>query len=73
LKTLADVNADGCANAYALPRCGDGFVQTGEVCDDGNSDDSDGCLKNCVKARCGDGVVRAGLETCDDGNRSDGY
>jgi cysteine-rich repeat protein len=25
-----------------------------------------------VKARCGDGLVRAGLETCDDGNTSDG-
>ena len=41
--------------------CGDGLVQEGELCDDGNEVDTDGCLSGCVPARCGDGVVRTDL------------
>ena len=48
--------------------CGDGVVQAGEACDDGNADDTDACLGTCVAAACGDGVVQAGVEACDDGN-----
>ncbi|MFM2153837.1 MAG: hypothetical protein RL199_2272, partial [Pseudomonadota bacterium] len=33
---------------------------------------TDGCLPSCAVARCGDGIVRAGVEECDDGNRTDG-
>ncbi|MCY1070410.1 hypothetical protein OV090_37060 [Nannocystis sp. RBIL2] len=29
------------------PGCGDGVVQPGEACDDGNADDDDGCLPTC--------------------------
>jgi cysteine-rich repeat protein len=50
--------------------CGDGVVQTGEACDDGNGVDTDGCRNNCQTARCGDGVVQTG-ESCDDGNSVD--
>ena len=28
---------DGCSNACQLPACGDGVVQAGEACDDGNA------------------------------------
>lgn len=31
----------------ALPRCGDGVVDTGEVCDDGNTTGGDGCNAAC--------------------------
>lgn len=31
----------------ATPVCGDGVVQTGEECDDGNADDGDSCLSTC--------------------------
>jgi cysteine-rich repeat protein len=48
--------------------CGDGIVDIGEACDDGNKDDTDGCLSTCALARCGDGKVQAGVEQCDDGN-----
>ncbi|MBK7827404.1 MAG: hypothetical protein IPJ59_19755 [Nannocystis sp.] len=51
--------------------CGDGVVQAGEVCDDGNQDDSDACLVTCSPAKCGDGEVQAGVEACDDGNADD--
>ncbi len=54
--------------------CGNGRIEDGEACDDGNSDDSDRCLSACRWARCGDGRVWRPVEECDDGNRknSDG-
>ncbi|HEY4393523.1 MAG TPA: DUF4215 domain-containing protein, partial [Polyangia bacterium] len=50
-------------------RCGDGFVQGTEQCDDGNAVNTDGCTNTCTVARCGDGIVE-GTEQCDDGNTS---
>jgi MYXO-CTERM domain-containing protein len=49
--------------------CGDGWVGTGEVCDDGNTVDCDGCRGDCsaVETGCGDGF-QCGAEVCDDGN-----
>lgn len=50
--------------------CGDGVVETGEVCDAGsaNSDtQADACRIDCTEPRCGDHVVDSG-EECDDGN-----
>ena len=51
-----------------VARCGDGVLDSGEQCDDGNDDDTDACLTSCVVATCGDGVVHAEVEECDDGN-----
>jgi cysteine-rich repeat protein len=56
------------ADGAVRPGCGDGVVELGEECDDGNGDDGDACLSTCKKARCGDGVVRRDVEACDDGN-----
>jgi len=59
------------------PICGDGRVDEGEECDDGNDDDQDACLNSCERASCGDGVTRLDLpveqggEACDDGNELD--
>ncbi|MFN8641724.1 MAG: carboxypeptidase regulatory-like domain-containing protein [Candidatus Binatia bacterium] len=51
--------------------CGDGSVQLGEGCDDGNTTDCDGCSSACaLESGCGDGV-RCGAEGCDDGNAAD--
>jgi cysteine-rich repeat protein len=52
--------------------CGDGRVDPGERCDDGNRIDTDRCRNDCTLARCGDGVVRMGVEECDDGNTAAG-
>ncbi|MBU1241834.1 hypothetical protein KKD52_08940 [Myxococcota bacterium] len=64
----------GCQNS-----CGNGLRETGETCDDGNSEDNDGCTALCVPEAgwscdeesptvctpiCGDGQV-VGLEPCD--------
>ncbi|MGB1276765.1 MAG: fibrinogen-like YCDxxxxGGGW domain-containing protein, partial [Nannocystaceae bacterium] len=50
--------------------CGDGIVDDGEECDDGNDDNSDLCVAGCVAATCGDGYAGPG-ELCDDGNQED--
>ena len=51
-----------------LTQCGNGRLDTGEQCDDGNLNDDDGCTAVCRNPRCGDGAVQAGVETCDGGN-----
>jgi cysteine-rich repeat protein len=51
--------------------CGNGLLEIGESCDDGNSLDGDGCDVNCTATRCGNGVTTTG-ELCDDGNALDG-
>ena len=56
------------AGSCATASCGNGALEAGEACDDGNRIASDACTANCSVATCGDGVVRAGVEACDDGN-----
>jgi cysteine-rich repeat protein len=46
--------------------CGNGTVQDGEQCDDGNLLNEDGCSSQCL-LECGDGNL-SGDEECDDGN-----
>jgi virginiamycin B lyase len=51
--------------------CGNGRLEPGEECDDGNDADCDGCSARCrVETGCGDGA-RCGAEECDDGNLAD--
>ena len=47
--------------------CGDGAVDPGEECDDGNADNTDACLDTCKAASCGDGFLQTGVEDCDEG------
>ncbi|HZJ62923.1 MAG TPA: DUF4215 domain-containing protein [Kofleriaceae bacterium] len=69
---LADCNDPACAAAIACrPTCGNGRMDPGEVCDDGNSINGDGCDNNCTRTACGNGVMTAG-EGCDDGNQTNG-
>lgn len=64
------------------PGCGNGFVDEGEACDDGNAIAGDGCAADCRSIEdgfacaqqgsaclplCGDGKL-VGDEECDDGN-----
>jgi cysteine-rich repeat protein len=46
--------------------CGNGAIELGEQCDDGNTTGCDGCSATCRPEGCGDGVVNCG-EQCDDG------
>ena len=56
--------------AECLGLCGNGILDPGEGCDDGNHVGTDACTNACQAAICGDGFVRAGVEQCDDGNPS---
>jgi cysteine-rich repeat protein len=65
--------------------CGDGVLDPGEACDDGNTAPGDGCGADCgleaghscygqpslCNAGCGDGALGEG-EQCDDGNSTGG-
>ena len=59
---------------YVSSMCGDGKVDPGEECDDGqrNSTAADAsCRPDCSHSRCGDGILDSS-EQCDDGNRLNG-
>ena len=51
------------------PVCGNGVVETGEQCDDGNNDPGDCCSWNCqfeeADSSCNDGNACNGPDTCD--------
>lgn len=52
--------------------CGDGTLDAGEQCDDGNNVSGDGCEGDCTTpVVCGDGKL-GGAEQCDDGNTKPG-
>ncbi|PKN26136.1 MAG: hypothetical protein CVU65_06635 [Deltaproteobacteria bacterium HGW-Deltaproteobacteria-22] len=47
------------------PQCGDGNINVGEVCDDGNNVGGDGCSANCLSTEvCGNAITDPG-EECD--------
>jgi cysteine-rich repeat protein len=41
----------GCRKTCTVPRCGDGILDGGEVCDDGNVVSGDGCASTCTSMR----------------------
>jgi len=48
------------------PECGDGFIDPGEECDDGDGNSDDGaCTSDCKAAKCGDGLIQEDVEECD--------
>jgi cysteine-rich repeat protein len=56
----------------ALSTCGNGILESGESCDDGNNDSGDLCPGDCVALpTCGNGEREFG-EECDDGNQASG-
>jgi cysteine-rich repeat protein len=67
----SDTLPDACRTACRVARCGDGILDSGEECDDGNTNSCDGCSSRCeseVGATCGDGVRLAACgEECDAG------
>ena len=56
---------DGCDPACRI-ECGNGVIDFGEQCDDGNRIEDDGCDARC-RRECGNGIIE-GAEECDDGN-----
>src|SRR5262249_43404799 len=56
-------NLPACATAAV---CGNGILEPGEGCDDGNTNACDGCSPSCQVEGCGNGTIECG-EECDDG------
>ncbi len=55
-----------CGTPAACTFCGDGIVNDGEQCDDGNAVETDACRNNCLVPVCGDSIVgNTPGETCD--------
>ncbi|MBL9104780.1 MAG: DUF1554 domain-containing protein [Myxococcales bacterium] len=63
----AETADDSTSEAPMRSFCGDGVLDGGEECDDGNKAANDGCGPGCALEECGDGVIQTG-EGCDDGN-----
>ena len=61
----------GAVYVFQDDSCGNGVLDPGEQCEDGNLVNGDGCDSNCTPTGCGNGVVTAG-EQCDDGNLTAG-
>lgn len=84
---VADGGDSGCVAPPKAPVCGDGFIDPGEACDDGNLLPNDGCALDCkaVEANyacptpgmpCVSTMVCGdglvtGTEQCDDGNKKE--
>jgi cysteine-rich repeat protein len=67
-----------CGDTPPPPACGNGILESGETCDDGNLANGDGCSSTCCvepppppPPACGNGILESG-ETCDDGNLANG-
>ena len=73
--TPPDETTGGVSATDPEPECGNGVLEQGEVCDDGNTVDDEECSADCSEIptpeSCGDGIVQA-PEACDDGNQVDG-
>ena len=79
--SLKDVTGKAPIGAPSSPLggsiCGNGVIEDGEECDDGNERNGDGCSTRCTEEEtlpkpvttltCGNGVIEDG-EECDDGN-----
>jgi cysteine-rich repeat protein len=66
----SSVQTAGAASSAAAAGadCGNGKIDAGEQCDDGNAIDTDACSNLCKARVCGDGEQQ-GSEECDDGNK----
>jgi cysteine-rich repeat protein len=74
LSSFLNLNRNAKTNIgdFSLSVCGDGVLDEGEACDDGNTMDGDGCSSTCeLESVCGNGILE-GNEVCDDGNTIDG-
>jgi len=47
-KIISFAVPSACRLNCTVPRCGDGILDAGEVCDDGNADPGDGCAPDCA-------------------------
>lgn len=68
--TSSSVSSGTQASVPSIAGCGNGAVEPGEQCDDGNTIHDDTCSAACRTAVCGDAIAQM-WEQCDDGNLVD--
>lgn len=67
--TVGGVASTCSAGVCPAPSCGNGTIDTGETCDDGNTVSADGCEADCTPSctsndTCEDGVACNGVRIC---------
>ncbi|MEE9293897.1 MAG: thrombospondin type 3 repeat-containing protein [Phycisphaerae bacterium] len=60
--TSQDFNDNGIPDECEAPICGNGLLNPGEECDDGNTANGDGCDENCVNEPGGNDCNNNGVE-----------
>jgi cysteine-rich repeat protein len=61
-----DLLPDACRSDCSLARCGDGVVDSGEQCDDGNVESCDGCSSDCLdEGAMADADGNGNADACD--------
>jgi len=67
----SDGTSFGTCDCGGTNTCGNGALDLGEECDDGNTVTDDGCTNACKLPVCGDGIIQDG-EDCDDAGQKGG-
>lgn len=74
ISSASPASSASSASSVSSPYCGNGRVEMGEQCDDGNFFNLDGCDRFCrieIAGRCGNRIIEP-PEECDDGNAVNG-
>ncbi|GEM_PF-6274818 len=64
-----DSSSSATSSAGPEDLCGNENIDSGEECDDGNTENNDGCSSTCATETCGDDI-RQSNEECDTGSRN---
>jgi cysteine-rich repeat protein len=69
-----DFEPDACRTTCVFAYCGDGIIDSGEICDDGNQEGGDECGLDCKPyvPFCGNGWIDDG-EQCDNGDDNSNF
>jgi len=50
--SVSSSSVSSSSSSVSMPYCGDGTIDPGEECEDGNSNDNDACKNDCTRSQC---------------------